>query len=522
MIAAILHGFFASLLVSMAFAMSMAAGATRFSAIFAILITIALVLGIAIVQYFHEGEPSAVNLERYDGAADLLIHIHSPGLLDRPSRWMLRGLVTWIFSGMGYGYGAEGVASEVSQSLRMFGRTASSRWSDLRRRTDAALSLAAGLSAGFGAPFAAVLLPAELSIGGHVLTSVLASISAYVGMQFFSGIFSPLGLSTFGLHSRLSHLWGFRFHDLKEWISALFVCLVCSVGAVLAFWIIRNIRVLVDRWGKQRASIATLFAGVLLVSVVILSPQSMGSMPKFFEALVRNELSLHALIGLSLCLFLTVCAVYVGIGTMGVWWPAFLLGAAVSLCGLRGLQNVGAIHAGAIPNAVLLGAVAWTVVWFRTPITVAVLAYELSGSGSILIPALLVGWFSRYLAERLQAESWIHSALESKRFPIRSGRATSVLSTITAGDAMVRDFQSVQATVSIEECRRLVLQGRYPFVAVVDSQGRFMGLLSADQVEEGFRSQRRLQGENSESRLAELIEVKDLLSHALREKSFQT
>ncbi|NDD91343.1 hypothetical protein EBZ37_04590, partial [bacterium] len=331
MIAAIFHGFFASLIVSVALAMSATARGANSSSFWALVVLAVLIFSTAFVQRQQEKKASDVDLERYDGGADLLVHIHAPGLPDRSSRWTLRGLLSWILSGMGFAFGPEGVASELSQSARMMARDTSTRWSDQRRRTDAALALAAGMSAGFGAPFAAVLLPAELSVGGHVLTSVLAAVSGFVGIQFFTDFFGQYGLSVLGVRGRLSHLWGFRFHELNDWISAIIVCLVCTFGALLTLWVIRQGRVLIDRWGAKRASFASVVAGVLLLSVLILSPQSMGSLPIFFERVIRNELPIGSLIALALSLFLTVCAIYTGLGSMGVWWPSFLLGATVSM-----------------------------------------------------------------------------------------------------------------------------------------------------------------------------------------------
>src|SRR5262249_8746548 len=100
----------------------------------------------------------------YDGVADLFIHIHSPANPDSASRWGIRGVIPFLLTLFGGTVGPEGPAVEFAQGAAIATRSRSSRWFEQRRRTDAAMALAAGVSAAFGAPFAAVLLPIELGI----------------------------------------------------------------------------------------------------------------------------------------------------------------------------------------------------------------------------------------------------------------------------------------------------------------------------------------------------------------------
>jgi CIC family chloride channel protein len=520
MIASILHGFGAAVVVSLALAMAAASGASQSGMSGTIVVIVLLTALIASVQKMYsrgqKQDASSLDLERYDGVADILIHLHTPALPDRPSRWTLRGLLSWVLSGLGLGIGPEGVAMELSQAVGMNTRSSSTRWSDLRRRTDAAQALAAGISAGFGAPFAAVLLPAELSIGGRVLSSVLASISAYVGVEYLTSFFGQFGIRILSFQERLQHLWGFRFTDAGEWFSMLLVCFVSALIAALVLPGVQAIRDLQERLGNRRAEWATVGAGILLLSVVVLGGKAgIGSPAIFLESVIRNELPTRALISLAVSLFLVLSAVYSGWGSLGVWWPSFLMGAAVSMLVARGVLATGWVHSGVAANAALLGAVAWSVVWFRTPITLAVLAYELSGNGSLLLPALLAGWIAGVVARRFPTRSWIQGVLESKQFPIREGRSVAVLQLLTAGDAMVRDFQSVRERDSIQTCHEMIHQCRYPFLAVVNDSGAFTGLLTVDIIEQGLQMHHELAQQERDavvSRLEGFLEARDLLS----------
>ncbi|MEN9723774.1 MAG: hypothetical protein RJB38_1760 [Pseudomonadota bacterium] len=520
MIASIIHGFLGAALISSTLAVTALAEHSSWAMPLGALALVVLIALTAALQRhsarFRSTTTSGPDLVRYDGLSDLLIHLHTPATPDRPLRWMLRGMMNWGLSALGLGFGAEGVAAETSQALSMTVRTSTTRWSDLRRRTDAARALAVALSAGFGAPFAAVLLPAELSIGGRVLSSVVASVSAYVGIQYFSVFFAELGIPILGFQERLSQLWGFRFSDWGEWVASTLVVLASSMVAIAALQAIRGSRELFEKIGQRRAWVMTAICGLLLLSVMLLAPSSLGSSSAFFEWVLRNELSVAGLFSLAAALFLALAANYSGIGSLGVWWPSLLLGATASMLIMKVLLATGWIHSGVTANAVLLGAVAWVVIWFRTPVTMAVLAYEVSGRGSLLLPAFLACSLAKLLSLRFGGKGWIESNLEAKEFPIRGGRSVEVMRSLTAEEAMVRDFQHVREHDSIQHCRETIRQCRYPFLAVVNDRGAFTGLLTVDVIEQGLESQLSLEmppEEGVDSRLGQLLEARDLLFH---------
>ena len=63
-----------------------------------------------------------------------------------------------------------------------------------------------------------------------------------------------------------------------------------------------------DRISGGRAEWATIAAGVLLASAVLLARQNLGSPAAFFESVIRNDLSIAALFSLAASLFLVLAA----------------------------------------------------------------------------------------------------------------------------------------------------------------------------------------------------------------------
>ncbi len=520
MILPIAYGVIAALGVSLALAVAGAGGAverTGMSEVLQLVGWLLLASGItAVAQWVHSrgrATQSELELEKYDGVPDLLIHLHSPALPDRSSRWAFRGAFSWILVSLGLPVGPEGGASELVQSLAMRARSASTRWSDLIRRSDAAMAIAAGISASFGAPFAAVLIPSELAIGGRVLNSVLTSLSAFLTVQYLSKLFARFGIPVLGFRDRLGSLWGFRLLDWKEWALVGLVVVVVSVIAALSLIGLRQVRGALESLGRSKGMYMTLLSALIIVFAVLISPGMALPAPMVFEQIIRGELSVQVCMGLFAFLFLILLALGSGMGTMGIWWPTFLAGTALSY-GLLLLLPVAWFSRGFLPNAALMGAVALCSVWLRAPISLAVLAFEITQNGTLLLPCLIAATLARWIDRKLGQTAWFDQVLQAKGFPIQDGRAVSVLKSLKVSDAMVRNFESVHERDSIRSCHDRIRGCHYPFLAVVDHQEKFKGLLTVDLIEQGLASQAQApssEESHAHEKLSGLLEAKDLL-----------
>ena len=512
MIAPIFYGIIGSAGVALAMAVAGAGAASRKDQwLWLTVIAVAL----ALVQWTHSRRkttPAEVELDHYDGVPELLIHLHSPALPDHSMRWGLRGLLSWILSSLGFPVGPEGGASEIVQAVAMKSRSTALRWSDLVRRSDAAMALSAGISAAFGTPFAAVLVSSELAIGGRVLSSVLASLSAYLSMGYFSKLFAQVGIPVLGFRDHLTHLWGFRLLDWREWVIAGGVVLGVSMLASVSLMGLRQVRGWVEALTSRKSYAMTLVAAVLLGSLVLLTPELFAPLPSLFEELMRGEWGFAQRLSLIGFLFLTLLAMGSGFGSMGVWWPTVLLGAALASVVLEPVPPT-LLPRGLIPNAALLGAVAFGAVWLRTPISLAVLAFEVTQNGSLLLPCLLAATLARWVDRKMGQTAWFDQLLESKGFPIQEGRAVAVLESLRVRDAMVTNFETVTEMDSVRSCHEAIRSCHYPFLPVLDSRGLFKGLLTVDLIEEGLFSHLPSQGsrDHAHEKLSGLLEAKDLL-----------
>ena len=525
MIASVLTGLFAALIVAFPQILRNSSSPVfaHFSATFGWNAPI-FILGVTAVamvmqRFFIDRKPGN---RIYDGLADLFIHIHSLSSPDSAGRWGMRGFLSFLLNLFGGTVGPEGAAVELTHGLEIGTRSSSSRWFEQRRRTDVATALAAGISAAFSAPFAAVLLTIELGIGGRTLSAALSALAAFFGIRMI-GAAVPFGVP-FDEHLDLgSAVHGYKMGWTKEWLGFLLVTL--GVGIASA-GIIRFIRYcqesLLDLF-QTETWMRTVAGGILLFLVVIVYKAGHAPSWHLLEQVLWSHRTSSEIIILCLTQLLTLSLVLAAFGTVGFFWPLFVLGACLgfwfqqtgTLVGLSGSQGYSSV-------AALAGATAiWGAV-LGAPLTGAVLVFEMTQNFNVLAPCFLAGIGAREVRKFLKTRPLIDKDLEARGLPLLDGRSATVLHSILVKDAMVTDFESVYEHEPISDLHSRFLKSRHPFLPVVNRSGNYVGLLTIDMIQDGVFSLpgRSMTDENqrlpADSPLSSLFEVKDLLYKSRR------
>ncbi|MBI4925401.1 MAG: chloride channel protein, partial [Bdellovibrio sp.] len=193
--------------------------------------------GVLVFLIYHVFLNKKQRLLDYRGLSDLLIHIHSPTAPEQPRHWLVRSACSLLFTLIGGPVGGEGAAIEASQGFAALQRPRSSRWFEQMRRTDSASALTAGLSASFGAPFAAVLVPIELGLGGRTLSVAISGLSAFVSVRILDRTFL-LERFHFGLE-----LFSFDIYRLQQWMWLLSLAILCGVLSAGIIHLIRYFQI---------------------------------------------------------------------------------------------------------------------------------------------------------------------------------------------------------------------------------------------------------------------------------------
>lgn len=436
----------------------------------------------------------------FDGLADLFRHVHFSSRPDPALRWSVRGAISMLLAFFGASVGAEGAAIEFAHAFALRLRARSARWFEQRRRTDASSSISAGIAAAFGAPFSGVILPLELGLGGSTVSTAIAALSGYL---FSRSLLSWTGVDGFDWGSAI---YGFKMVHIKQWLGCAGIGLVVGLAGSGLIRFVRYSKESLQDLFQTQTWMRTLTAGILLFVVAIIYRSGHGPAWSHFEQAVWSKRSPQE----SALFFATgavgFSAALAGFGTTGMIWPLLALGAflgnGIHHLILRDFMDASSATS-MISGAALVSAV------MGTPIAAAILVYEMTQNGTVLLPCLMAGLIALQLRRATKTPSLVEADLESRGFKLLGGKSRSVLDALWVKDAIVNDYDIVHEQEPVAELYNRLLNSKYPFFPVVNTQGTYAGLLTFDRIQEAWQSQES--SVTSNSPLSKLLEAKDLL-----------
>lgn len=438
-------------------------------------------------------------IRRYDGFADLLIHVHAPNRISNPFAWAVRGAQTFLLSLFTGQPGKEGAALEWAKAVLISRTPGYSKWSEQQRRTDVGCSLSATVAGVFGAPFAGFMVPLEMGIGGRGISIALASIIAFLGVRLITG---GLGAENFDIAGAL---FGFRFTTWQDWLMTLLVAFTSAGAAIFMGFLVRNCKNAFLFLSKKSHFLRIIGAGLLLAVTCALYSKGNRTPVELLEQVLWSRKANDEIFMLVLSGFLKLLFILTAFGTAGIFWPVYALGGfwgfLVYMILLKSLHGFAAA-------AGLVGASAFFGAFLGIPISGALISFELTQNVHVLLPCLFSALVAKALADRFQGKNWITNDLENRGIQLWSGRKKSILDSIKVRDAMVVDHEAVNEKDTISSLYSRILTARYPFLPVVNSLNVYLGLLTVDAIDEACHSE---DPRASHSPLVKLLEAKDLL-----------
>jgi chloride channel protein, CIC family len=464
-----------------------------------------LIVGVALVaiilqQFLHRRKDGA---NFYCGFSDMLIHIHSPATPDSPIRWMVHGVISLLFSLFGGVVGAEGPAAELAHAAAMSFQARSARWFEQRRRSDAATAISASVAAVFHAPFAAILLPLELGMGGRTLSSLLSALVAYLSVEFLS---RKLGLEHFDTTGTLE---GFHFSGWMSWVLPVVLGGVVGIVSIVFIKLTRYSEDVFHSWPRW---IRPLIAGAVIAFVAYFYKPAHAPSWMLLEDVFWSKHSLMESGMILLALTLSVVMVVSGFGTLGILTPLFAIGGIIGFGFNQWIWT-------AMPGfSVVSGFAGVAALWggvIGAPITAGVLIFEVTQNQQILIPCLVAGFLSREVCRLFRVDPIFQSELTGRGMKLIEGRSAAVLKTLFVKNAMVTDQELVHEHEPVLGVYERLLKSPYAFLPVVNSQGKYLGLLTADVILEAWQETSKTEStghaKTTEEVVSSLVVAKDLL-----------
>lgn len=143
------------------------------------------------------------------------------------------------------------------------------------------------------------------------------------------------------------------------------------------------------------------------------------------------------------------------------------------------------------------------------PISAVVLVFEITQNQQLLLPCLVAAFTAQEVRRLLKVPTLYQIQLEARGMSLIDGRSEVVLENLSVRGAMVSDHEMVHEHEPVAELYQRVLKSPYAFLPVVNSQGTYLGLLTADIIQEAYESQD--ESKDPTEVLSKLVGAKDLL-----------
>ena len=409
------------------------------------------------------GLKQAFKMDRWHGPADAILGAHRPDAPFPAREGFISTTAAFVSASAGASVGQYGpvlhFGASVGAQVRALFPTR------LTPDIYVACGVAAAISAGFGAPIAAVVLVSEAILRHFAVRAVApitvsAIVATAVTPLFFDRV-SPYSVTASPTD------WGL-------------IPVVLGLGACAALLAIVFMRSLLRTaaWAKSLNNelAMLLLAATLMALIGMLVPEAVGLGTQSVNDLLAGE-KLVGEAALMLVAKLVATVVCIGLGLVGgVFSPALFLGASLGY--LAGFVAVGL---GFDPSAVVMltvvgmAAVAGSVI--GAPIGVVLIVFEFTRSYEFAVAAILAVSMSSFISTRLFCYSFFDRQLIARGFDLRQGREFLSLKDISVADLDVEVVESVTEGMTGEDLVAHLRASHRTEAYVVNPQGTLTGVV---------------------------------------------
>ena len=392
-----------------------------------------------------------------------------------PRLAVLKPLSSAISIGTGGPFGAEGPIIVTGGAIGSVGGQLL-RLTAAERRSLLVAGAAAGMTAVFGTPIAAVLLAVELLAfemrPRSLVPAALAAASAAVAREALAGagLIHPVPL--FPVHA---------LGDVPRSAAAGAV-VIGLLGAGLAWLLTRAVYLAED--GFSRVPLHWCWwpaiGGIVVGVGGLIEPRVLGAGYATIDDELAGRLAVGTLVAVLVCK-LVVWSVALGSNTSGgILAPLLMMGAAL-----------GGIAGAALPGAgtatwALIGMAATMAGAMRSPLTAIVFAIELTHEVGVLVPLLIACALAYLVSTLVLRRDLLSEKIARRGHHVSREYAVDPLQALTVREVMEGDPVTVDATSPVVAVRASLPEGsarrRQRLYPVLGNGGRMVGVLALSEV----------------------------------------
>ena len=379
---------------------------------------------------------------------------------------VLVSLQSLLSCGFGLSLGIEGGFTQAAGAVgSKVGRLLKRRRHDVRMLVGA--GTAGGIAGAFGAPFAGAAYGFELVVGSYTVATLPPVVAAAVA--------GTLAAHTFVGHTYHVHLEKLNLAQQGHLVTAVALGIACGLLSVVLMRGVTATERLFHRSGL-RLALRPVAGGILVGAIAMFVPHVLGSGHRAMALLLQGGLSTDML-AIVLVGKIAASALSIGAGFRGgLFSTSLFIGTLTgALAGNIGVSS-GFLAPSDVGMLSLVGMASFGAAVVGAPMTMALLAVEVTGDLSVVGPVLL-----GVLAAVLTVRQVFGYSFSTWRFHLRGeailgGEDVGWARQTTARDLMRRDL-----AVAPVKMRRSDFLAKFPlgstkFVAAVDSTGAFVGL----------------------------------------------
>jgi CIC family chloride channel protein len=430
---------------------------------------------------------------RGHGVPEVMLAVALRGGIIRPLVALAKSIASSICIGSGGSAGREGPIVQIGSALgstvgQMF------KMSGERVKILVGCGAAAGISATFNAPIAAVLFALEIILGDFTMYAfspvIISSVVATVISRAFLGNYPAFIIPKYDLVS----VW-----EMPMYIG---LGLLAGMFSVLFIKVLYKSEDLFESL-KIKNSLKPALGGLLLGIMGIFYPQLFGVGYEAIDAALQEQTIIWILLVLA---FMKVAATSLTLGSGGsggIFAPSLFMGAMLG--GFFGyvihlaFPDVTATY-GAYALVGMSAVVAGTT---HAPITAMLIIFEMTGDYRIILPLMLASVISTLLSNKLCKDSIYTLKLSRRGITLKGGKDRTLLEGISVQEVMTTRWQALPQNMPLPQLFQFVEQSRDNVFPVLNPKGELTGILTLQDIRAVV----------TKRVLEDLVIVEDIISH---------